>query len=107
MQYGAYACRRYCHSLLMAAQCIYLVVFYQFMLIDIFYDKFSHEKMSSSEQVQLMTNNVRYKKRDGSLLMMSERLAWCPEGREHFDIAVNYADVKCEFAWRNSNKFVC
>ena len=52
--------------------------------------------MSSSERVQLMINNVRHKKRDGSLLMMSERIAWCPKGREQFDMAVNYADIKCQ-----------
>ena len=52
--------------------------------------------MSASEQVQLMVNNVRHKKRDGSLFLMGERIAWCPEGREHFDITVNYADIKCQ-----------
>ena len=52
--------------------------------------------MSASEQVQLMVNNVRHKKRDGSLFLMGERIAWCPEGREHFDITVNYADIKCK-----------
>lgn len=52
--------------------------------------------MSASEQVQLMVNNVRHKKRDGSLFLMGERIAWCPEGCEHFDITVNYADIKCK-----------
>ena len=66
--------------------------------------------MASSEQVQLIVSNVRHKKRDGSLLMMSERIAWCPEGRDHFDIAVNYADIKCKcqcFLVNIKNKICC
>ena len=52
--------------------------------------------MSASEQIQLTVNNVKHKKRDGSLLLMSKRIAWCPEGREQFDIVANYADIKCK-----------
>ncbi|CAK8676549.1 general transcription factor IIH subunit 1-like [Clavelina lepadiformis] len=49
-----------------------------------------------AEQVQLLVNNVRYKKRDGSLYMMSERIAWCPEGKDQFELTAHYSDIKCQ-----------
>nr|CAB3251307.1 general transcription factor IIH subunit 1-like [Phallusia mammillata] len=52
--------------------------------------------MAATEQVQLMANKVRYKKRDGTLYLMGERVAWCPEGRDHFDLTVVYSDIKCQ-----------
>uniref|UniRef100_F6RMT1 BSD domain-containing protein n=1 Tax=Ciona intestinalis TaxID=7719 RepID=F6RMT1_CIOIN len=50
----------------------------------------------SAEQIQLLISQVRHKKRDGSLYLMSERLAWCPEGRDHFDVSHLYSDIKCQ-----------
>uniref|UniRef100_H2Z5J2 BSD domain-containing protein n=1 Tax=Ciona savignyi TaxID=51511 RepID=H2Z5J2_CIOSA len=50
----------------------------------------------SAEQIQLLINQVRFKKRDGSLFLMSERLAWCPEGKDHFDVTHLYSDIKCQ-----------
>jgi len=52
--------------------------------------------MSASEQVQLMINGVRNKKKDGTLFMMAERIAWCSNGKDQFDISVMYADIKCQ-----------
>jgi len=52
--------------------------------------------MASAEQVQLMVNKVRYKKRDGTLYLMGERLAWCPESRNQFEVSIPFADMKCK-----------
>lgn len=52
---------------------------------------------SSSEDVHFMVNKVRNKKKDGVLYLMSERIAWCPHGKDHFDVSHLYADIKCKF----------
>ncbi|XP_070565728.1 general transcription factor IIH subunit 1-like [Ptychodera flava] len=51
---------------------------------------------TSSEEVLLVVNNVRQKKRDGSLYLMAERIGWMESGREMFSISHLYADIKMQ-----------
>ena len=46
------------------------------------------------EEVELTINEVRHKKRDGTLYIMTERLGWIPNGKDEFFMKVLYADVK-------------
>lgn len=50
----------------------------------------------SSESVHFMVDKVRHKKRDGVLYLMSERIAWCPQGKNHFEASHQYAEIKCQ-----------
>ncbi|XP_039264627.2 general transcription factor IIH subunit 1-like [Styela clava] len=50
----------------------------------------------SSEKVHFMADKVRHKKRDGVLYLMSERIAWCPQGKNHFEASHQYAEIKCQ-----------
>lgn len=50
--------------------------------------------MSSSEDVLLQVNEVRYKKGDGTLYAMNERLAWILEGKDTVSVSHRYADIK-------------
>lgn len=50
--------------------------------------------MSSSEDVLLQVNEVRYKKGDGTLYAMNERLAWILEGKDTVSVSHKYADIK-------------
>lgn len=43
-----------------------------------------------------MVSKVRHKKRDGTMYLMGERVAWGMEGRDHFDVSILYADIKCQ-----------
>lgn len=52
---------------------------------------------TSSEDVLLMVGNVRYKKNNGTLYLMAERIAWMLEGKDTFPVSHKYADVKSEF----------
>ncbi|XP_078239987.1 general transcription factor IIH subunit 1 [Pogona vitticeps] len=51
---------------------------------------------TSSEEVLLIVKKVRQKKQDGALYLMTERIAWAPEGKDRFTISHMYADIKCQ-----------
>lgn len=50
----------------------------------------------SSEEVLLVVGSVRYKKSDGSLYMMGERMAWMQAAKDSFTVSHHYADIKCK-----------
>lgn len=50
----------------------------------------------SAEDVHFMLNKVRHRKRDGVLYLMSERIAWCPQGKDHFETSHQYSEIKCQ-----------
>lgn len=52
---------------------------------------------SVSEEVLLVVKKVRQKKQDGTLYLMTERIAWGPEGKDRFTISHSYADIRCEY----------
>lgn len=49
---------------------------------------------TSSEDVLLQVPQVRYKKGDGTLFLMAQRLAWIMENRDTVSISHLYADIK-------------
>lgn len=49
---------------------------------------------TSSEDVLLSVNHVRYKKGDGTLYVMNQRLAWMVEHRDTVVVSHKYADIK-------------
>ncbi|XP_072034851.1 general transcription factor IIH subunit 1-like [Amphiura filiformis] len=49
---------------------------------------------ASSEEVLLVTNQVRHAKKDGTLYLMAERLAWQEENKDIFNVSHHYADIK-------------
>lgn len=51
---------------------------------------------TSSEDVLLMVGEVRNKKTDGTIYLMSERIAWMPNGKDTFTISYKYADIKMQ-----------
>lgn len=51
---------------------------------------------TSSEDVLLMVNDVRHKKTDGTIYLMSERIAWMPNGKDTFAISLKYSDIKMQ-----------
>lgn len=57
---------------------------------------------TSSENVLLQVPSVRYKKGDGSLFLMDERLIWMVENRDTVAVSHPYADIKCKFGSRFS-----
>lgn len=48
----------------------------------------------TSEDVLLQVPQVRYKKGDGTLYLMDQRIAWMLENRDNFSISHLYADIK-------------
>jgi len=63
---------------------------------NVFYVNLSTVMSKSSEEVLLIVNHVRYKKCDGSMYMMSQRMAWMPTNKSAFTVSHNYADIKGE-----------
>ncbi|XP_062525334.1 general transcription factor IIH subunit 1 isoform X2 [Bombyx mori] len=51
---------------------------------------------TSSEDVLLSVNCVRYKKGDGTLYVMNQRLAWMLEHRDTVAVSHKYADIKTQ-----------
>lgn len=49
---------------------------------------------TSSEDVLLSVGYVRYKKGDGTLYVMNQRLAWMLENRDTVAVSHKYADIK-------------
>ena len=54
--------------------------------------------MTSSEEVLLVTNQVRHAKKDGVLYLMGERLAWQEENKDIFNVSHHYSDIKRKLA---------
>jgi transcription initiation factor TFIIH subunit 1 len=57
---------------------------------------FQTEIMSgnSLEEIKLVIEHVKNKKVEGTLYLMSERIAWMPKGKEVFLISHHYVDIK-------------
>jgi len=51
---------------------------------------------TSSEDVLMQVSQVRYKKGDGTLYVMNERIAWMFDNRDTVSVSHNYADIKCK-----------
>lgn len=49
---------------------------------------------TSSEDVLLQVPQVRYKKGDGTLYVMDERLAWIMDNRDTVSVSHKFADIK-------------
>ena len=49
---------------------------------------------TSSEDVLLQINHVRFKKSDGTLYVMNERLAWIMENRDTVSVSHMYTEIK-------------
>lgn len=49
---------------------------------------------TSSEDVLLQIGEVRYKKGDGTLYIMNERIAWMLENRDKVVVSHMYQDIK-------------
>ena len=56
-----------------------------------------------SEDVLLQMGCVRYKKGDGTLYVMNERIAWMAENRDKVAVSHRFQDIKSEpdIAWRS------
>lgn len=52
--------------------------------------------MTSSEDVLLEMPNVKHKKDDGRLYLMSERVAWIQGNRDVVTVSHKYADIKSQ-----------
>lgn len=55
------------------------------------------QKMSKIEDVLLLVPEVKYKKNDGTLYVMKERIAFIVENRDNVLVSHNFYDVKCKF----------
>lgn len=53
---------------------------------------------TSSEDVLLQMSGVRYKKGDGTLYVMNERIAWMLENRDKVVVSHKYQDIKSTLA---------
>lgn len=51
---------------------------------------------TKSEDIRLQMNNVKYKKGDGTLYLMGERLAWMPNTKNNFALSHKYSDIKMQ-----------
>lgn len=51
---------------------------------------------TKSEDVRLSINDVKYKKGDGTLYLMTERLAWMGNAKSNFTISHKYSDIKLQ-----------
>jgi transcription initiation factor TFIIH subunit 1 len=46
------------------------------------------------EEIKLMVEHVKYKKVEGTLYVMSERIAWMQKQKNSFTISHYYVDIK-------------
>lgn len=46
------------------------------------------------EEIKLMVEHVKYKKVEGTLYVMSERIAWMQKQKNSFAISHYYVDIK-------------
>lgn len=49
---------------------------------------------NSLEEIKLVVENVKHKKIEGSLYLMSERIAWMPKQKSAFTTSHHYVDIK-------------
>lgn len=56
---------------------------------------------TSSEDVLLQVSQVRFKKGDGTLYVMNERLAWMMDNRDTVSVSHKYGDIKSRCNTRN------
>lgn len=52
---------------------------------------------TSMEDVLLQVPQVRFKKGDGTLFLMDQRLIWMVENKDTVAVSHPYADIKCKF----------
>ena len=52
--------------------------------------------MASLEEIKLMIEHVKFKKVEGGLYLMSERIAWMPKQKNAFTISHHYVDIKTQ-----------
>jgi hypothetical protein len=52
---------------------------------------------NSLEEIKLLVENVKWKKNEGSLYLMGERLAWIPKQKNCNTISHHYVDIKSFF----------
>ena len=50
----------------------------------------------SSEDVLLQIGQVKYKKYEGILFVMSERIGWMPGNKSNFSVAHKYTEIKSQ-----------
>lgn len=55
---------------------------------------------TSSEDVLLQMGEVRFKKGDGTLYVMNERLAWMAENRDTVAVSHKFQDIKSKFFFK-------
>ena len=51
-------------------------------------------KQQNLEEIVLVVENVKHKKIEGSLYLMSERIAWMPKQKNVFTISHHYVHIK-------------
>ncbi len=51
-------------------------------------------KQQNLEEIVLVVENVKNKKIEGTLYVMSERVAWMPKQKNVFTISHHYVDIK-------------
>lgn len=57
----------------------------------------SASKMTAcSEDVLMQVNHVRYQKKNGTLYVMNERLAWIMENKDTVSVSHRYSEIKRE-----------
>ncbi|XP_037070765.1 general transcription factor IIH subunit 1-like [Pollicipes pollicipes] len=52
--------------------------------------------MTTTEDILLQANNVRHKKSDGTLFLMSERIGWLMGSKDTFSVSYKYSDIKMQ-----------
>lgn len=62
-----------------------------------------HIMTTSIEDVLMQVSQVRYKKGDGTLYVMNERIAWMLDNRDTVSVSHKYADIKCKVLENSAN----
>lgn len=47
-----------------------------------------------NEEITLSVENVKYKKAEGTLYLMTERIGWMPKNQDTFTYTSHYGDIK-------------
>lgn len=59
---------------------------------------------TSSEDVLMQIGQVRFKKGDGTLYVMNERIAWMMDNKDTVSVSHKYADIKSKLIKLNFDK---
>lgn len=51
-------------------------------------------KQQNLEEIVMVVENVKNKKIEGALYLMSERIAWMPKQKSVFTVSHHYVDIK-------------